>query len=80
VNEMDEMDEIGKTVKFLEKENDYNNETTRYWFNIDGVNYCLADQYVEIQLLDSEGYPIDPYNDHENILDTLKTLLRRLPQ
>jgi hypothetical protein len=60
-----------KTIKFLSKENDTQNETIRYWFSVNGENYCVADKNGELSLLDSEGFPIDSCNDHENILSTL---------
>lgn len=58
-------------TEFLTKEQDWQNETTRYWFLVNGENYCIADNNGDLTLLDSEGYPIDDCNDHEGIKDAL---------
>ncbi len=58
-------------IEFIEKEQDWQNETTRYWFSVDGESYCIADTNGETTLLDSEGYPIDDCNDHDKIKDAL---------
>jgi len=44
-------------IQFIDKEQDWENETTRYWFNVDGDDYCIADQNGEFTLLDSDGCP-----------------------
>jgi hypothetical protein len=44
-------------IKFVEKEQDWVNETTRYWFDVGGDKYCIADQNGEFTLLDSDGCP-----------------------
>ncbi|MCK5602768.1 hypothetical protein KAR91_12885 [Candidatus Pacearchaeota archaeon] len=58
-------------INFIEKDQDWANETTRYWFSVNGENYCMADNNGSVSLLDSEGYPIDDCNDHSNIKDLL---------
>jgi len=42
-------------IKFIDKEQDWANQTTRYWFNVDGDYYCLADENGELTLLDCHG-------------------------
>lgn len=42
-------------IKYIDKEQDWVNETTRYWFNVDGDDYCIADQNGELTLLDCHG-------------------------
>ena len=65
-------------VKPLSIEQDYQAETTRVWFSVDGEEYAIADNFDEgISLLDSEGYPIDDCNDHEGLKDALLPLYRR---
>lgn len=58
-------------IEFLEKEPDWKNGATRYWFNVDGEEYCICESADNLQLLDGEGYPIEPCNDHGNILAAL---------
>jgi len=52
-------------------EQNYQDETTRYWFRVGDQEYCIVDKNGETQLLDNEGYPIEPCNDLENIKDLL---------
>lgn len=58
-------------VEFIEKEQIWQEEQTRYWFTVEGENYCIADTNGDLQLLDSEGYPIEECNDHDGIKDAL---------
>ncbi len=58
-------------ITFLSKEQDWENETTRYWFTVDGTEFCISDTNGYLSLLDSEGYPIEECNDHGNIKDAL---------
>jgi len=44
-------------IKFIDREQDWANETTRYWFDVDGDEYCIADQNGDFTLLDSDGCP-----------------------
>jgi len=37
-------------IKFINKEQDWANETTRYWFNVDGDEYCIAHQNNDLTL------------------------------
>lgn len=60
-----------KTVTFLEKDQVWADETTWYWFDIDGQSYCIADCNGELTLLDNEGHPIDDCNDREGIKELL---------
>lgn len=54
-------------IEFIEKDQDWQNETTRYWFSVNDESYCIADSNGETSLLDSEGYPIEECNDHDGI-------------
>jgi len=54
-------------IEYKDKEQVWQDETTRYWFSVDGTDYGLADRNGELTLLDFEGYPIDEVNDHEHI-------------
>lgn len=61
-------------IKYLTKDHIWQHEQTNYWFDVDGDQYAIADQNGNLSLLDSEGYPIDPCNDHDNVFDQLKPL------
>ena len=58
-------------IKFIEKEQDIQNETTRYWFSFAEENFCIADQNGELTLLDCDGMPIEDCNDHDGIKNIL---------
>ncbi len=51
-------------IKFIDKEQDWANETTRYWFDVDGEDYCIADQNGDLTLLDCDGCPIQSEEKH----------------
>ena len=61
-------------IEFIEKDQVWQNETTRYWFDVDGVTYCIADNNGDLKLLDSEGFPIDDCNDFGSIKEKLTPL------
>lgn len=56
----------------IDIDQDWTAGTTRYWFDVDGEVYAVSDTAGELTLLDSEGYPIDPANDHARLLDALR--------
>lgn len=58
-----------KKVEFIEKDNIYQNETTNYWFNVDGENYAISDCNGELTLIDRDGCPADVKDN--NIKDLL---------
>lgn len=49
---------IAAGTKFIEAEQDWPNATTRYWFLVDGREFCAAESGDDITYLDSEGYPL----------------------
>lgn len=58
-------------IKFIEKEQIWDLEQTRYWFDVDGVEWCLADENGDVSLLDKNGEEIIDCNDHEGIKQKL---------
>ena len=60
------------TIKFLEKNQVWQNETTEYWFDLDGTVYNMCDNNGRVRLYDSENYPIDLSDtDHDRIYELL---------
>lgn len=71
-------------IKYVEHDYSAPDATIRYWFLVDGETVGVAEQEVfedlgdayrtEIRtvLIDSEGYPVDPANDHQGVLYTLR--------
>jgi hypothetical protein len=55
------------TIEFIEKEQIWQEEQTRYWFLVDGEEFCIADTNGETQLLGSDGCPIEDCNDHNRV-------------
>ena len=58
-------------ITYLEKEQIWQEERTFYYFDVDGSSYAIADDQGQLTLLDDTGYPIEPHNDHDNILQLL---------
>ena len=58
-------------IQFLAKDQVWQDETTRYWFSVDGETYGISDNCGLLTLLDHEGYPIEEQNDHDNLKDAL---------
>lgn len=57
-------------VKSIEQ--DYQNEATRVWFELSGERVAVQNSCGVYALLDSDGYPVEQCNDHDNQLDQLK--------
>lgn len=64
-------------IKPLSIEQDYQDETTRIWFNVDGEAFAIADSCGELSLIDSEGHPVDDCNDHDRVKDALIPLYKK---
>lgn len=60
-------------IKFTEKNQDWENETTEYWFDVDGVSYCLADNNGDLSLLDSGRHNVN----NDSLLATLSDIYTR---
>ena len=45
-------------IEFIEREQDWQNETTRYWFRLDGSEYCVAESGPTSDILDADGKEI----------------------
>lgn len=58
-------------INFIEKESIQQEEQARYWFEVDGETFCLADTNGDLQLLDEEGYPIEECNGRDGVKEVL---------
>lgn len=54
-------------IEFINKEQDYQNDQTRYWFDVDGVEYCIQDEIGGLSLLDHTGNEVLDCNDFDGI-------------
>ena len=45
----------GPVVEFIEREQIWQDETTRYWFRVDGENYAVAESGPETSILGQDG-------------------------
>lgn len=59
------------SIEFVEKDQQWQNEQTNYWFMVDGESWAISDSNGTLQLLDCCGYPVESCNDHGRLLDTL---------
>lgn len=61
-----------KNVKFTQKDNNWQDENTIYWFDVDGESYGVCESsYGDISVLDCDGCPVntqDAKNAHLNDL------------
>ena len=62
-------------IEFIEKDQNWQNEQTIYWFDFDGENYGISDINGYLQLLDYEGYPIEDCNDFNGVKEKLIKLI-----
>lgn len=58
-------------IKFVEKDQVWQNERTNYWFTVNSESFAVSDQNGELTLLDCDGCPIEKCNDHNNVLEAL---------
>lgn len=58
-------------IVFFDKEQIWQHEQTRYWFGVDGVNWCISDTNGDLQLLDFQGYPVSTVLKYNLIFNTL---------
>lgn len=42
-------------IKFIEKEQDWQNEATRYWFEVDGEEYAAVESRGKTTIIDKNG-------------------------
>lgn len=49
---------MDKKSEFVGKEQDWQNETTRYWFDFDGSSWCVAESGGQTDILDFDGKPL----------------------
>ena len=43
------------SIKFIEKEQDWQNEATRYWFEVDGEECAVVESGGQATILDKNG-------------------------
>ena len=65
-------------IKFIDKEQDWANETTRYIFDVGGEEYIMADQNGDFTLLDSDGCPTLNSKSDRNIYKALMVKLNKM--
>ena len=59
------------TAAYITTEQNFEDETTNYWFLVDGASYALSDCNGALTLLDCDGVPVDESKDSENIKQLL---------
>lgn len=65
-------------VTFLDKEQDYQNETTQYWFELEeetelGNIFAIYDTNGRLSLIAENGESLEEWYDHDRIKDMLVT-------
>lgn len=62
-------------ITFIQKDQLWNDEQTNYWFSVNDEEYAIADQNGDLKLLDADGVPVEPCNDHDRVFDQLVPLV-----
>ena len=44
-----------RNVQFIEKEQDWQNEATRYWFEVDGEEYAAVESGGQTTIINKDG-------------------------
>lgn len=57
---------------YTTKDQNFSNEQTVYWFDVDGEEYGVSDQAGDICVVDCDGCPV-------NLSDAKNAILRTLP-
>lgn len=57
-------------AKFIEKEQDWQNEATRYWFELDGQEYAVVESGPSVTVIDKDGCDINTDDAHNSHLKT----------
>jgi len=50
-------------IKFVEKDQNWQEETTVYWFEVGAETYAISDNYGILSMLDCDGCPINETDD-----------------
>lgn len=56
-----------KTATFIEKEQVWQDEATRYWFDVDGENYAVVESGGMRTIIDKDGYPLTRSQEADQI-------------
>ena len=46
-------------IKFLSKDQNYQNESTSYWFDVDGETWGVVESGNDSKVVDYDGYPVN---------------------
>ena len=60
-----------RLIKFLFKDNNWRNEITCYWFDVNGVEYAISDRNGYLQMLDESGSVIPEDYINEALFEAL---------
>lgn len=59
-------------IEFIEKNQKWEEETTEYWFNVDGEQWAVLDCNGRLTLVDCLGYHVDQFDtQYEEMLEAL---------
>ena len=58
-------------ITFLSADQNMQDETTNYWFNVNDNEFALSDNNGDVKLLDCDGRPVDACSDHDGVLSEI---------
>lgn len=63
-------------IKSICEDNNGQDETNNFWFDVDGQEWAVSETNGVKRLLDCDGCPVDECNDHDGILEQLLPLIK----
>ena len=61
-----------ENVTFVEKDQNWQDETTIYWFDVDGESFGVAESGPDATVLDCDGCPVNTQDAKNARLEALK--------
>jgi len=58
-------------IEFVEKDQNWQEEHTMYWFEVNGESWGVRDKLHGKDLIDCDGCPVEACNDHDGVLELL---------
>jgi len=64
------------SITYISVDQDYQNEQTNFWFNVDGTEYGLVNCCGDLSLVNGAGYPVEECNYFDGVKDRLADICK----
>lgn len=68
---------MDNSINLVDTDQNWAEEKTNYWFEVDGESWAISDQNGDLTLLDCDGCSADE-RDHDNIKPTLVAMVEKI--